>query len=56
VVPLGDNIDTINKNKETLIDASKEVGLEVNIEKTKHMLESWDQNARQNQEIKIGNR
>jgi hypothetical protein len=32
---LGDNIDTINKNTETLIDASKEVGLEVNIEKNK---------------------
>jgi hypothetical protein len=31
---LGDNIDTINKNTETLIDASKEVGLEVNVEKT----------------------
>jgi hypothetical protein len=31
---LGDNIDIINKNTETLIDASKEVGLEVNIEKT----------------------
>jgi hypothetical protein len=30
---LGDNIDIINKNTETLIDASKEVGLEVNIEK-----------------------
>jgi hypothetical protein len=30
---LEDNIDIINKNTETLIDASKEVGLEVNIEK-----------------------
>jgi hypothetical protein len=30
---LGDNIDTINKNTETLIDASKDVGLEVNVEK-----------------------
>jgi hypothetical protein len=28
---LGDNIDIINKNTETLIDASKEVGLEVNV-------------------------
>jgi hypothetical protein len=28
---LGDNIDAINKNTETLIDASKEVGLEVNV-------------------------
>jgi hypothetical protein len=29
---LGDNIDTINKNTQTCIDASKEVGLEVNRE------------------------
>jgi hypothetical protein len=34
---VGDNIDTIKKNAETLIDASKEVGLEINIEKTKYM-------------------
>jgi hypothetical protein len=27
---LGDNIDTIRKNTETVIDASKDVGLEVN--------------------------
>jgi hypothetical protein len=39
-----------------LIDASKEVGLEVNVEKTKCMLVSWDQNAGQNRDIKIGNR
>jgi hypothetical protein len=33
---LGDNIGPIKKNTETLIDASKEVGLEImNIEKTK---------------------
>jgi hypothetical protein len=31
---LGDNIDTIKKNIETLIDASKEVGLEINVKKT----------------------
>jgi hypothetical protein len=35
---LGDNIDTIKKNTQTLIDASKEVGLEVNTEKSKYML------------------
>jgi hypothetical protein len=49
-------MNTINKNTETLIVASKEVGLEVNVEKTKYMLVSRDQNAGQNLEIKIGNR
>jgi hypothetical protein len=41
----GDNTETINKNTETLTDASKQVGLEVNIEKTKYMLVSRDQNT-----------
>jgi hypothetical protein len=53
---LGNNIDTIKKNTETLIDAGKEVGLEVNAEKTKYMLLSRHQNARQNHDIKIANR
>jgi hypothetical protein len=35
---LGDKIDTIKRNMETLIDASKEVGLEINVEKTEYML------------------
>jgi hypothetical protein len=39
-----------------LIDASKEVGLEINIEKTKYMLLSHHQNAGQNWDIKIANR
>jgi hypothetical protein len=45
---LGDSIDTINENTETLIDASVEVGLEVNVEKTKYMLASRYQNTGQN--------
>jgi hypothetical protein len=51
----GDNIGIINKNTEILIDVIKEVGLELNVEKTKYMLVSRDQNAGQNREIKIGN-
>jgi hypothetical protein len=39
-----------------MIDASKEVGLEVNVEKTKYMLVSRDKNAGQTREIKVGNR
>jgi hypothetical protein len=54
---LRDNIDTIKKNTETLTDASKEVGLEINkVEKTQYMLLSRHQNVGQNQDIKIANR
>jgi hypothetical protein len=42
---LRDNIDTIKKNTETLINASKEVGLEINVEKTKYMLLTRQQNV-----------
>jgi hypothetical protein len=42
---LGDNIDTIKKKTETLIESSKEVGLEINAEITKYMLLSHHRNA-----------
>jgi hypothetical protein len=51
---LGDNIDTINANTDTLIDASKEVGLEVSVEMTKFMKVYPHQNADQNRDIEIG--
>jgi hypothetical protein len=35
---LGENIDVMKKNTETLIDVSKETGLEINAGKTKYML------------------
>jgi hypothetical protein len=53
---LSDNIDTIDKHKGTLTDASKETGVEVNMEKTKYMLLSCHQNVGQNHVIKTGNR
>jgi hypothetical protein len=39
-----------------LIDASKNVGLEINVEKTKYMLLSRQQNVGQNRDTKIANR
>jgi peptide methionine sulfoxide reductase MsrB len=52
---LGDSVDTIKKNTQTLTDLSKEVGPEVDTEKTKYMLLSCHKNAGQNHDIKIGN-
>jgi hypothetical protein len=39
------------KTTETLIDASKEVGIEVNAKKSEYMLLSVQQSARQNHNI-----
>jgi hypothetical protein len=52
---LEDNMDMIKMNTENLTEARKEVGLEVNVEKTKHMLMSRHQNAGQDRKIKIAN-
>jgi hypothetical protein len=35
---LGDNLNIIRKNTESLIDATKEIGLELNVEKTRYVL------------------
>jgi hypothetical protein len=53
---VGENIDTIQRNTKALLDACKEVGLEVNPEKSKYMLLSRCQTAGQRQSINIGNR
>jgi hypothetical protein len=52
---VGENIDTVKKNTEAVLDASKEVRLEVNPEKTKYMLVSRSQKIGRNHGLKIAN-
>jgi len=46
------SVHTVKKNAEALIVASKEIGLEVNADKTKYMVMSRDQNAGQSHSMK----
>jgi hypothetical protein len=49
------SINTIKENTETLIDTSRDVGLEKNAEKTKYMILSHHVNSGQKQSIRIAN-
>jgi hypothetical protein len=42
---LADSINTIKGNKKTLLEASRDVGLEINAEKTKYMSMSRQSNT-----------
>jgi hypothetical protein len=52
---LGDSVNTIKENSETLLDASRDIGLEINAEKTKYVIMPCHPNSGQNQNIKIAN-
>jgi hypothetical protein len=50
------NINIIKENKEAVTDTSTEVSLQVNTEKTNHMLRFRHQNAGKIENIKAANR
>ena len=52
---LGENLQTVRENAEIFIKASKDIGLEVNSEKTKYTITCCHQNVIQNQNMAIGN-
>jgi hypothetical protein len=37
---LGDSVNTIKENTETLLETGRDIGLEINVEKTKYMIVS----------------
>jgi hypothetical protein len=52
---LGNSINTTKENTETLLEASRVIGLEINADKTKYMIMSHHWNSAQNQNIRIAN-
>ena len=50
---LGGSVHTVKKNAETLAAAAKEIGLEVNADKTKYMVVSRHQRVGRNHSMKI---
>jgi hypothetical protein len=52
---LGDGVNTIKENSETLLETSRDIGIEINAEKTKYMIMSRHQNSGQNQNIRTAN-
>jgi hypothetical protein len=55
VSSLSDSVNIIEDNSETLFEASSDIDLEMNAEKTKYMTVSRHWNSGQNQNIRIAN-
>ena len=52
---MGGSVDTVKKNAESLVAATKEIGLEVNAHKTNYMTVSRDQNSGRIHSVRIDN-
>jgi hypothetical protein len=52
---LSDSKNTIKENSESRLEASRDVDLEINAQKTKYMIMSRHPNSGQNQNIRIAN-
>jgi hypothetical protein len=48
---LGNSVNAIKENSETLLEASRDIGLEINGEKMKYMIISCHPNSGQNQNM-----
>jgi hypothetical protein len=51
----GDSVNTIKENSGTHLQATTDIGLEINAKKTKYMIISLHLNSGQNQNIRIAN-
>jgi len=52
---LGGSVHTVEESAEALVVATKEIGLDVNADKTKYMIMSRDQNAGRSHSMKTDN-
>jgi hypothetical protein len=52
---IGGSVHIVKENAKALVVATKEIGLEVNADKTKYMVMFWERNAGQDDSVKTDN-